>query len=309
MVKCQRLIGLRLSLLLVVVAAAGCGEGGDSGSVGPAATQADEQPTQAVEEDAIDLTRLPLGDGKVSTRPVAGSVFACQTRFGGGGAFQDGPWISGDGTWDLTAKAVVDGEVAWPGEFSVRIEGSQRIIEGNGVPSAYSTGIFPVGRNDEAYQYDRNPNSISTRRVLLTLPANPELAADASCVPMGAIGITTSGGSIFNALDAQGRDAVAHEVLDKCDGHPEQTGEYHHHSITPCLERETGGHSELVGYALDGFGIYGHQGVDGVALRNGDLGECHGHSHVVAWDGDNVDIYHYHATWEYPYTVGCLRGS
>lgn len=118
MVKCQRLIGLRLSLLLVVVAAAGCGEGGDSGSVAPAATQADEQPTQAVEEDAIDLTRLPLGDGKVSTRPVAGSVFACQTRFGGGGAFQDGPWISGDGTWDLTAKAVVDGEVAWPGEFS-----------------------------------------------------------------------------------------------------------------------------------------------------------------------------------------------
>ena len=39
----------------------------------------------------------------------------------------------------------------------------------------------------------------------------------------------------FDALDALGRDAEAHEVQDACAGHPEQTSEYHYHSITNCI--------------------------------------------------------------------------
>jgi len=57
-----------------------------------------------------------------------------------------------------------------------------------------------------------------------------------------------------------------------------------------------------VGYIRDGFPIYGYKGVGGVELRNGDLDECHGHSHGSLG-------YHYHATLEYPYTVGCYRGT
>jgi len=103
---------------------------------------------------------------------------------------------------------------------------------------------------------------------------------------------------------------VANEIQDACQGHPERNGSYHYHSLSTCLEpdKATSAHSELVGYALDGFGIFGRYGEGGREMRNADLDECHGHTHEVEWDGKRVSIYHYHATWEYPYTIGCFRG-
>jgi len=128
---------------------------------------------------------------------------------------------------------------------------------------------------------------------------------------MGTVGFLLTGGVFFNALDAQGKDAVAHEVQDHCQGHPERSGAYHYHHLTTCLEpaasRTT--HSPLVGYALDGFGIFGRHGEGGRLLANGDLDECHGHTHEIEWDGRRVSMYHYHATWEYPYILGCFRGT
>jgi hypothetical protein len=70
-----------------------------------------------------------------------------------------------------------------------------------------------------------------------------------------------------------------------------------------------GQHSPQVGYAADGFGIYGNQGENGAALTNANLDECHGHTHSVMVNGVSVSQYHYHATREFPYTVGCFRGT
>jgi twitching motility protein PilT len=81
-------------------------------------------------------------------------------------------------------------------------------------------------------------------------------------------------------------------------------------NMFPPIEPESpGGHSELVGYALDGFGIFGRYSEDGQALTNADLDECHGHTHEIEWDGATVNLYHYHAPWEYPYTLGCYQGT
>ena len=120
-----------------------------------------------------------------------------------------------------------------------------------------------------------------------------------------------TGAPFFNALDAMGRDAVAHEVQDRCQGHPEASGAYHYHNVTACLgsEHVTGTHSTLVGYAKDGFGLYGNYGQHGEELTNADLDECHGHTHAITWNGAQVSLYHYHATREYPYTLGCYRGT
>jgi hypothetical protein len=125
------------------------------------------------------------------------------------------------------------------------------------------------------------------------------------------VGILLTGVVLFNALDAMGRDAVAHEIQDACQGHPQLTGTYHYHSVTTCLEdvRLEGGHSALVGYALDGFGIYGRYGEGGRPLASADLDDCHGHTHRIEWDGALAEMYHYHGTSDFPYTVGCLRGA
>ena len=260
--------------------------------------------------EPLDLTKLPLGDGKISTEPRAGWIWACRIDPNAGGAHREGPWIDeAAGTFDLTAKAVVDGEVTWPYRFSITREGSTRVIATNDLPT-HPTGQFPISRQDDAYQYDRNPNSIRAQDIVLRLPTEPTLAARPRRAP-GAVGVLVTGVALFSAIDAPGRDAVAHETQDACMGHPQRTGAYHYHNLTPCLEdpRDEGEHSGLVGYAIDGFGIYGPYGEGGVPLVSADLDECHGHVHEIDWDGRRRAMFHYHATPDFPYTLGCLRGT
>ena len=254
---------------------------------------------------------LPLGDGKVSSSSAQqGYVYACTVPSGGGGAFQDGPWIKSDGSWEPSEKIAVQGSKSWPNAtFKLRLSGSQRLLTGNGLPTNHSTGTFPVSSSDPAYNYDRNPNQVSAQTLKLKITANPKRASKPSCLSMGTIGVMLNGVQFFNALDGEGRDAVAHEIQDSCDGHPERTGAYHYHSLSRCLSDSGSGHSRLLGYALDGFGLYGARGSDGKKVTNAQMDLCHGHSHRLTVKGKKKTVYHYHATEEYPYTLGCFRGT
>jgi hypothetical protein len=262
---------------------------------------------------AHDPTRLPVGDGKISSSPKRGSVYRCGSAPGGGpgggppGASRQGPWFNGDGTWDLTKKASVDGAKTWANAiFSVQVSGTSRVLRGNGLPTRGTTGTFPVATTDDAYQYDRNPNAIRAQTVRASIPARPAKAASPECLTGGPIGYLTNGVAIFDALDAGGRDALAWEVQDTCDGHPQMSGMYHYHAISRCLTTFKAGssHSGRMGWALDGFAIYGPRGSGGKLLTNGALDACHGHTHRIR----GRRAYHYHATLEFPYTLACFRG-
>lgn len=250
---------------------------------------------------------LPLGDGHISSAPEVGYLYACATGFQSWRKAHGGPWIKGD-EWDPAKKPVVQGDVAWPSaRITVSVEGNQRIIRANNLPK-HNTGEFPIQLSDPAYLYDRNPNSIQPQQILLKLPADPTVAATPSCVPMGMIGFALDGVAIFNAVDAAGRDAVAHEVQDSCHGHPQRQGQYHYHGPSPCMPNANT--SGLVGYALDGFGVYGMQDPQtGRVYHDADLDACHGTTSTVTWNGKPTRIYHYVLTPEYPYTIGCFRGQ
>jgi hypothetical protein len=265
---------------------------------------------------ATNPAELPIGDGHVTTSGAKrGYVYACGTGHappGGGGAFKDGPWIRGDGTYDLTAKAIVDGAVRWSGaSFEIARRGNRRLISGNGLPTKQTTGDFPIRVSDDAYDYDRNPNSIASQRESYSLPLHPKAASSPGCLSGGPIGIAKNGVAIFDALDALDRDAVAHEVQDSCGGHPQQQGLYHYHSIPSCLTagQSTKRASGLVGFALDGYPIYGPRGAGGKLLTDDDLDACHGQVSRVWFEGRRRRIYHYNATLEYPYTLGCFHGN
>ena len=285
--------GLAVAALSVAMAAPAAAHGGSS-------------------DEDTDLTSLPVGE--TVTEATVGGLWSCQTEFqtGQAGASTEGPWFNGDGTWDATAKYTVDGEVEWPdAELTVTRDGDTRTISTTDTPTNHTTGEFPVSEDDDAYSVDRNPNSIAEQSFTFELDATPELADEPSCVG-GEIGILKSGVLLFNAIDAGGRDAVAYEVQDECDGHPQASSVYHYHSVSDCVleDLDSGtGHSNLVGWALDGFGIYGNRGEDGEELFSADLDECHGHTHEVKFNGEVQEIYHYHATVDYPYTLGCYRGT
>jgi YHYH protein len=254
---------------------------------------------------------LPLGDGHVGTQPGRGTVDACPLPAlpgGPGGAVASVPWISGT-TWNPAAKLAVQGSVHWPGSTSTSVRGPSRVIRTNDLPVGAPTGTFPIAPTDPAYRYDRNPNAIRAMPTTFTLPLNPRVAARASCLPGGPIGVMANGVYLFDALDGENRDAVAHEVQDACGGHPGPSGAYHYHDVSPCLLAQTRGSSTLVGYALDGFGIYVERDAQGNLLTNADLDACHGRVSTVLWNGKPTRIYHYDATAEYPYTLGCFRGS
>lgn len=262
---------------------------------------------------AIDPTVVPLGDGYVSTSPKVGYVDSCITHFGGiGGARTNGPWIdTSTKSWNYETKLAVQGNVAWSSTaYSVRTTGGRRVIRFDDLPINHTTGVFPIASSDPAHAYDQNGNHIAAQRVSWSLPLHPKAAKSPSCTGGGSIGVLSDGVFLYNALDGEGRDAGAHEVLDRCAGHPDPSNSYHHHDVPPCLLRRVpNGSTRLVGYALDGFGIYVVKDRNGHLPSNTQLDACHGTTGTVTFDGRRTRIYHYVATLEYPYTVGCFRGT
>ena len=132
-------------------------------------------------------------------------------------------------------------------------------------------------------------------------------------VPMGPIGVALNGVVFFNPFEQGGMNAVAgySEVwLDSCCGHPQQTGVYHYHKYPVCVKspfKDDGKqHSPIIGFAFDGFPIYGPFESDGVMAKDlsgsSSLDVCNGHS-------DEQRGYHYHVTpGKFPYVIGGYAG-
>ena len=308
----RKLVGPLLALvaILALVGIVACGGSDDDQSTDSGSSTAATGGGDDITATPIDIEALPVGTDKFEeSEPKQGYVFSCINNFTGSGAFESGPWFSDDlESYNLNEKIFVEGDVEWDAQFSTEVAGSDRNLTGNGL-SPDPTGTFPVAESDPAYQYDRNPNTISEYELAAALPADPQLADEPSCVG-GTIGVSTTGIPIFSAFDAGGRDAVAWEIQDNCDGHPQATGQYHFHSLSTCLDSgSTEPGSEQIGWALDGLGIYIERDAEGTMLSTADLDECHGRTSTVEWDGEQVEMYHYVATLDFPYLVACYQGT
>jgi hypothetical protein len=248
---------------------------------------------------------LPVGDGRISDKPLAGNVYACQAQFRNGRR-HDGPWLHGD-TWSPLEKPRAEGRIMWPeAKLSIALDSNHQAVQGNGLPVGQPTGSFPITPDQPAFQYDPNPNRITAQALDFKIPASPVKLSIPQCLPMGMIGFAVTGVAFYNALDDAGRDAAAHEIQDLCDGHPQGRGQYHYHSSSPCLAGAQ--KNEVVGWALDGYPIMGMVDGGGRTLANSDLDDCHGRSERVVVDGRTYD-YSYRLTREYPYVLGCFVGQ
>jgi hypothetical protein len=149
-------------------------------------------------------------------------------------------------------------------------------VDATGVPS-YPTG--PFGDGNPAYAGD-----VDTVRLITRLPEE-DTTGNNRDVRLGAIGVFVNGVAVFNASDAmsyanQGiwnRNAVVAEAdgFDAALGHPAGgmggggaliPGTYHHHQQPVLLREQLGDdgfdHSPILGFAFDGFPIYGPYGYD-----------------------------------------------
>ena len=149
----------------------------------------------------------------------------------------------------------------------------------NGIPSnvqvvQYSTGnVYISCTCIPGYSigpWTGNPNTPSNQNFVFKITRSPiQNTGNPTTIGLGHTGVWSNGVSVFNVSDAmsyqnQGiwnRNAYYWEGsgFDNCLGHPQQQGEYHHHVSPTCLynDADSLNHSPVIGYAFDGFPIYG----------------------------------------------------
>ena len=117
------------------------------------------------------------------------------------------------------------------------------------------------------------PNALRSQNFNWVVPRFPELAMDTSTIPLlGTVAFSVNGVPIYGPNEAQFPDPfgdpVYNDLLDECLGHTGGQGDYHYHAMfVRCLSaiglegvEDRSVPSPILGYALDGFPIYGPLG-------------------------------------------------
>lgn len=225
-----------------------------------------------------------------------------------------------------------------------------RHFEADGIPD-HSTGSFPNRGN---------PNRIQHQTYRLRMPLNPAKAPQITPLPRGPFGIAVNG-VLFDPATAEfwnndprsgwNYDALSGRIdlgIDRNHAHVQPNGAYHYHGVPTGLHERLAqaGGPVLLGYAADGFPIYGPQGhrvasdraspladlrpswrlrsgtrpsgpggrFDGTYVEDyeyvaghGDLDACNGRDAVTAEFPGGT--YHYAITAAFPFVPRCFSGS
>jgi hypothetical protein len=196
--------------------------------------------------------------------------------------------------------------------------------------------------------YQQNPNVLSTQDLSMTVDIAPisrgiEVTSDLVDEQAGtsgfeygggagALGVALDGVALFHGVAAPGDDIADEQyTFDTWEGHPQNTGQYHHHSANPAglavlaaaglVTVTVPGQAEieLYGMMCDGTLVLGCTELDGAAPDTADFDAQAGHAHDIADDQGTTHFsarYHTHMctaqhehgyTPEIQYYEGCGR--
>lgn len=241
--------------------------------------------------DSWNLDRLVYKTGQTIETPFAmarGTWLRKGNKDAFGRIMQEDRWVENSVQIDFSAKALMITTVNLPN---------------------HSTGIFPG--------YLRNPNFIQEKELTFTIPLDPQpnQAAKAmnyknlnNALPKGPIGLAVNGVIFYNPFDVGTEEAV--NMMDRCCGHPDPGNFYHYHKYPVCARSpfEDAGHkhSPLIGWAFDGFPVYGpYEGNGEMAMdcKKNPLNEFNIHR-------DQDRGWHYHVSpGKFPYIIGGFWGQ
>ena len=258
-----------------------------------------------------------------------------------------------------SVKCAADGSSASYSETITTAQGvTKRTIVTNGCPNheSYCTGKpGPAPTCKDEGQQGSDTEAVE-QDVSVDIPANPILkssytAKELDC-SMGAIAYALNGIGFYSGAvgyDADGNcpqldvaDPEAEWIsFDCCTGHSDYDAAYHYHFPPSCLLAQANkaapvsdGHSAQVGWAEDGFPIYGPLGPGGVEIRNCGTSGAHStycQDECGGYEGELPGVdnykYRYYITGKvgdlntlpstpmpdseelyYPYTIRCYRG-
>lgn len=217
-----------------------------------------------------------------------------------------GLWIENGMTYDLTGEfvsslAVFYDDSEWDlvnEDGSIRVTDTQEACEAAARPNV----------DPDYYNYcvecdlDYYGGGISATFVLPTKPV--KLSSTDEIDRMSSVGVALNGVR-FDPPAPVDAILAAHTIaaFDDCGGHVNHVNGYHYHGATGCSHEveQDDGHAPLIGYALDGYGMYAMLDEDGE--ESTDLDACRGHS-------DDTRGYHYHVAdaGENEF-IGCFAGE
>lgn len=160
-----------------------------------------------------------------------------------------------------------------------------------------------------------------------TIPTAPQKVTQTFSLPFGPMGVLISGAPVYNPFEGDGvtvamnanftlTDAQGQQVafMDACNGHPSPhpAAQYHYHGLPACVTAQVDqpmGPSHIIGYAFDGFPIYGDRDSSGAPIKPEALDACNGiESPTPEFP---AGIYHY-VLLDVPTvqsTIRCLHGK
>jgi hypothetical protein len=167
-----------------------------------------------------------LGDEFLTTsQPATGYLYSCSSPNPDAPGSRESKITRIDfaaKTWNFFKKWWLPSGAFDPetGSYAETAVGDQRSISINSLPVDGMIGDWPMTNYPELTDIDGNPGIPAAGDVSFTYPINPKEASSPSCISLGSIGVTINGVVIYNAADARGEDAVAHEIVDVFGGPP-----------------------------------------------------------------------------------------
>ena len=194
----------------------------------------------------------------------------------------------------------------------IRVTDKHVILNSKNIPN-HPTASFP----DSWRLLDGNSARIHEQANVHRLPIQPQINAnhiamdrmnENQALPMGAIGVATNGVVFFNPFDHI-LEADATWRLDRCCGHPSPQNAYHYHKYPVCVKTpwidDGSGHSPVIGFAFDGFAVYGPYESEGKLAMDDQSNPLNDYNlHEDAQRGP-----HYHVTpGKFPHIIGGYWG-
>ena len=173
---------------------------------------------------------------------------------------------------------------------------NEMIITANGIPNylptilgidvtnGFSGGNYfkeiKLTENNLGASGNNNPNQIVLAEQIFRIPLVPVYNQNSTDTPLGTVGVAINGIPVYNPFEDQNETAAYGRIFSSCCGHPQRNGVYHYHKYPTCLRYidgdnfktekvkcdnidqliQSGEHSPLIGFALDGWPIYGPVG-------------------------------------------------
>jgi hypothetical protein len=228
-----------------------------------------------------------------------------------------------------TVKAIKAAK--WNPTVKLTYSKSSVLMQPTGIPNHSRDAYYAVPISQDVVVPDSTTAKIvkdptKAQSYKFTIPTTPQYTSAVTATSLGSIGVMISGAVIYNPFEGDNKtvamannftitnsQGITASFVDKCAGHPiPDSGAYHYHGLSTCVTAKVdkiGKPSHLIGFALDGFPIYGDRDINGKQITAKNLDQCNGTK--SATPEFPKGIYHYVllGTSDVRSSIACFHGK